>query len=457
METGPGEYEKSAKELLARLNRIPTWSLPASFIAIIGIGYFFTFFDISDIGFAMPAIAFQFRISPDSFVYLFLALSIGLIGYVVGSYVIGTISDLTGRFNAMILTMVITAVGSFGDAVSINIPMLTVFRFVTGIGLGADLNLVSSYITEFAPQHIRGRITIYAFLIGIMGQTITPFIALVLVHGTGPGWRYLFVIGGVISVIAFILRSKLPESPRWLVTRRHDLKSAEKVITDMERIAISKVGNLPQPLFQDVVLEEVKFPTLYLFRRPYSKRLAILAAMWFFWYIGNYGFLGDAATLVTELGIDVSSSILYLAIGAIGYPIGAVIMIFTADRFERKMVIFADAVVWTIGMATFSTATREGFLFGAFLASLSLGMFLQVAYTFTAESYPTRARASGFALTDGIGHAGGALGAIILPVIVVAYNFSTGFIFIGITGLAAGIFALAGPVSSKKSLEEISA
>ncbi|BAB60530.1 TVG1434253 [Thermoplasma volcanium GSS1] len=136
---------------------------------------------------------------------------------------------------------------------------------------------------------------------------------------------------------------------------------------------------------------------------------------------------------------------------------GALIMIFTADHFERKYVIFADTVVWFIGLFLFSIKIGTTIFIGSFLASMALGMYLQVAYTYTAENYPTRARSSGFALTDGIGHVGGALGALLLPVIVSAYSFSFGFKFIAITGLIAGILALFGPKSSKLTLEEISA
>ena len=78
------------------------------------MGYFFTFYDIADIGFAMPAIATQFNLTGNE--SLFVALSVGLIGYIVGSYLVGTLSDRSGRYKAMLATMIITAIGSFGDA-----------------------------------------------------------------------------------------------------------------------------------------------------------------------------------------------------------------------------------------------------------------------------------------------------------------------------------------------------
>ncbi len=93
---------------------------------------------------------------------------------------------------------------------------------------------------------------------------------------------------------------------------------------------------------------------------------------------------------------------------------------------------------------------------GSFMASLALGLYLQVAYTFTSESYPTRARSSGFALSDGLGHIGEIVGALALPLIVAGLGFFVGFAVIGITGLVAGAIALAGPSVTSLSLERIS-
>ena len=215
---------------------------------------------------------------------------------------------------------------------------------------------------------------------------------------------------------------------------------------------------MPEPHPENVVVEEPKFPTLYLFKKPYTGRMVLLIAVWFLWYIGNYAFLGDAASLLESIGFSEAAAILYIAIGAIiGYPAGALIMLYTSDRYERKHVIFAATVVWFLGMLAMATKTTDLLYFGSFLAAMGLGMYLQVAYTFTAENYPTRARSSGFGITDGIGHGGGALGAILLPVLVASYSWAFGFTFIGITGLAAGVLILvAGTKVSRRNLEDIS-
>jgi MFS transporter, putative metabolite:H+ symporter len=137
-------HSNRAAEILARQDRIEVWALPWFYLAIIGTGYFFTFYDIADIGFALPQIQTQFALTGNE--STFLALAIGLIGYAVGSIVIGSLADRLGRFRMLIVTILLTAIGSFGDAASQSLTMLVVFRFITGMGVGADLNLVSTYI-----------------------------------------------------------------------------------------------------------------------------------------------------------------------------------------------------------------------------------------------------------------------------------------------------------------------
>ena len=448
---GAGTDARRVAEVLARQDRIGVWALPWRYLAIIGTGYFFTFYDIANIGFAAPQIQDQFHLSGDE--STFLALAIGLIGYAVGSVLIGALADRVGRFRMLIVTIVLTAVGSFGDAASQSLAMLVVFRFVTGMGVGADLNLVSTYIGELAPAHLRGRISVITFLVGIIGQAVTPLIALALIPGLHNGWRWLFIIGGIIAVIALLARFDLPESPRWLALHGR-VPEAEELVAGMEERARSRGASLPEPEPAETDTRQ-GFPFTELLRAPYINRIAVLLAMWFFWYIGNYGFLGDAATLFAQHGLSAGTS--YLAIGAIGYPVGAIVMIAGIDRFERRLLLPASGAVWLIGMVLVGAAHAEGVLIlGAFLAAMALGMFLQAGYTYTAECFPTRARASGFSLCDGLGHGGGALGGLILPTIVSDLSYFAAFGIIGATGLIAGLIALLGPRVTNLSLERIS-
>ncbi len=453
--------EHEAKSIIARMQRIDKWPLPSSFLAIIAIGYFFTFYDVTDIGFAMPAIAPQFHLTGSE--SLFLALSIGLIGYVFGSFIIGVLSDKYGRYPMLIVTMILMAVGSFGDAASINLYMLIIFRFITGLGLGADLNLIPAYIGEFAPADRRGHLAQITFFLGILGQAVTPFVALALVPPYVFGWRILFFIGGLIAVIAVILRAQLPRSPRWLVSKGR-LKEADGIVANFESYLAKKGEKLPELTENDInkvdiVTETNRLPFSYLWQKPYRLRMVVFGLWWGLWYIGNYAFLGDAATLLSDTGISVASSILYLAIGAIGYPIGAISSWFISDKIERKYIVFGGSIMWLIAMIIFGTKANDiALIVGSFLASYSLAFLLGIAYIYTSESYPTRARTSGFAMGDGLGHIGGAIGALFLPLWVASIGFFGGFAFIGVTTMIAGIIlVIGGSVATKKQLETVSA
>jgi MFS family permease len=285
---------------------------------------------------------------------------------------------------------------------------------------------------------------------------VTPFVALGLVPNYTFGWRLLFVIGGVIATIAFIARFQLPESPRWLALHGRE-DEAEAIVAGMEANARARGISLPETESAEKVPAYRRVAFADLLEQPYLRRLAVLIPMWFLWYIGNYGFLGDSATLFAEHGHRLGDSILYLGIGAIGYPVGAGIMAVVADRVERRLLIFGSTLVWLAGMVVVGTLANDAVLIlGSFLASLALGLYLQVAYTYTAECFPTRARASGFALSDGIGHGGGAVGGLLLPTVVSSFSFFVGFVGIGITGAVAGLIALLGPRVSGRRLEHVS-
>ncbi|MBV8967130.1 MAG: MFS transporter, partial [Mycobacteriaceae bacterium] len=270
------------QHLLARLDRITAWSLPRGYLAVIGVGYFFVFYDISDIGYALPAISAQFNMTRSDGV--FVAVAVGLLGYVVGSIGIGSLADRAGRYRMLIVTMTLTALGSFGDAAAQGLITLTVFRFITGMGVGADLNLVSTYLSELTPARIRGRITVITFLVGITGQTLTPFIALALVPHLTYGWRLLFVIGGAIALLGLAARTVLPESPRWQVLAGR-LADAEATVERMEQSSAKRGIPLapPDPAAHEHIADTAGVGLAAILAPPYRRRLTVFVSMWFLW------------------------------------------------------------------------------------------------------------------------------------------------------------------------------
>lgn len=459
--TGSADLETQAR-LLARIDRIPGWPLAKLSFAVIGIAYFFVFYDIADIGYGIGQISTDWHLSSSA--GKFVAVAIGLIGYIVGSMVVGYVSDRSGRRPAFATALLLSALGSLGCALAWNEFSLSLFRFITGMGVGAALNIASTYLSEISPSKRRGRYSVITFMVGICGQAVTPFVALWLIpHGGvdgGSGWRVLFAIGAVVGLFGFFGSSVLPESPRWLATHGH-LDRSETILKEME-------DRFGEETHREITRKDLE-PAIRAIKEggdasaakwseflhsKYGVTALAMATMWFLWYIGNYGFLGDAADL---LGSNFNTgSTLFLGIGAIGYPVGALTMAWVADKYERKYLIFVDCAIWFIAMFLVATKASEPIVtVGSFLASFALGCYLQVGYAYTAENYPTHLRAKGFSLSDGVGHAGGAVGALLLPTLVSGTSFFTGFLIIGITGLLAGVIALAGPKSTGRSLEVV--
>lgn len=124
-----------------------------------GIFLFITLYDVINVGFALPYVPFVVSAAQAS-----LIASLGLWGYVVGAPIFSYIADVVGRRPTLVFTALLTALGSFGDALSVNYPMLAVFRFITGMAIGADLVLVMTYMAEMSPAAKRGQYTNLAFI-----------------------------------------------------------------------------------------------------------------------------------------------------------------------------------------------------------------------------------------------------------------------------------------------------
>ena len=449
-------------ELEARMERLPIRPYPRTWLIILGIGYFFAFYDIL-------ALSYNF-ISPMvsalslTIVLLSESASATLFGYIVGEYVISTVSDYTGRRIGLIINALFVAVGTLASALSLNATELIVSRFVTGMGIGAEISIINTYMSEVTPAHMRGKMTQWAYFAGALGFALTPFIAAVVIPINIDGWRYLFGIPAVIAIAVVFVRISMPETPRWLVLKGK-FSEAEKVISNMEAYVTSKIHKLPEVKAYHPEAFTTGFPTKEILTRKYAPRLAVIVVFWFLDYTLAYGFLGFAPTIFDTAGFTFLSTALYLGIGSTGYIVGAVSMTWIADKWERKYLVISAIMPAIVAAFVFALALIEHSVVliavGSFLGAFATA-FAVPAYTYTAEMFPTRARATGFALSDGIGHLGGAIVPFIFSAMVIleaSRIVATGskfFILLGIVEIIAAIVLLGGPRTTNKSLETIS-
>src|ERR1700759_3346263 len=254
----PGQASERARRprsVLARLDRIDAWSMPFLFLGIIGTGFLFAFYDVFDINvsFIQTCVALKHGCTPENAITtLRIPVVLNLAEYVIGALILAPISDRIGRRNMLMFTMGLTGLGALYSAVAPDYAHFVASRVVTGIGVGADLAIVNTFVGEVAPRRNRSRWISLIFIMSSLGALLGIWLGLVLTTEPAAwpngisfaqasptfmnGWRWMYAIGALLAVIGIALRVKLPESPRWLVGRGR-IEEADEVVTEMERVA----------------------------------------------------------------------------------------------------------------------------------------------------------------------------------------------------------------------------
>ncbi|ARM74673.1 MFS transporter [Acidianus manzaensis] len=469
---------KSA-QIIARLDRLPTWAFNYILLGIIGVGELFTFYDIFNINvsFVQTAVVL-FHVSPSNAAILLGPVVLGnLIGYVIGSLVLSPISDKIGRRNMLMITMLIMGLSSFYNAATFSYLEFLIARILTGIGVGADLAIVNTYISEVAPTHIRAKYVSLIFVFSTIGGFLAIWLGLILTTPSAPfpqglpfalggsgylatnGWRVMYIIGGFLAIIGLLLRFELPESPRWLIGKGR-INEAETIVRSMEE-KITKRGislpQIPNLVTMSKPQKEVPYSEI-LTNKFYLKRLAILMPMWFLAYTTVYSIASGLTSLLTAHGYSSSEAGVISAIGITGFVLAAIIATEFGEKIERKFWISIGALITVIGgiiVAIIPNIIIDGI--GAIILFIGFNVWVPVAYAWTAESFPTRARTSGFALCDGFGHLGGGIGVAYITSIAVLLPTLELFGLIAVFLVIAAIIALVGGhYTAHRRLDEIS-
>jgi MFS transporter, putative metabolite:H+ symporter len=211
------------------------------------------------------------------------------------------------------------------------------------------------------------------------------------------GWRWVVLIGAAASMVIWVLRLYLPESPLWLA--RHG--RMEEALQIMARLEASAGTASARPKFvADTVPARApsKVGFAELFRPPYLSLVALFMVFNFCQAFGFYGFANWVPTLLVEKGITVTKSLQYSFIVAFAYPIAPLLAASFADRLERKWIICgACAAIIVFGMA-FSQFTEPAALILSGVLLTAANTTMSYAYhAYQSEVFPTaiRARAAG--------------------------------------------------------------
>ena len=430
--------ERQARNAVARLDRLTVWPYPWWVLGTVGLGYFFAFFDITNIGLALPAIATSLH-AGDSVVSW--AVSSSLVGYILGALGNGMVSDRLGRLRALAVAYGLVTLGSATTAIAVNVGWLVGWRLVTGMGIGAAIATVTTYVGELAPAPVRGRYTGWATFWAFAGVAVTPFVAAGLVPTASWGWQVTLGIPVLAAVtLPGLLGRRLPESPRWLMSRgRYD--EAVRVIAAAEARPRTR-PDLPVETAPEIEAGNGgRAGYRAVFGRRLRGRALLLTTIWFFFYIQNYAFAGLGTTLLVEHGYSLSESILFSIPTSVANIAGAALTPFVSDRFERRKLIITVALVMVVAEVGIGAVDgMAAIIVGFFMVAFTTAMFDPLNYTLTAEQFPTRARNAGVAVADGIGHLGGAIAPPLILAIFGAFGFASAWIAMAASVLIAALF-----------------
>jgi cyanate permease len=270
----------------------------------------------------------------------------------------------------------------------------------------------------------------------------------------------MYGIGAWFPLVGVLLRSfALPESPRWLVAQGR-LSEAERVVSNMERQALIRIKELPAIAFTPsvgAISNHTSYRAIF-GHELYFKRTIILLVIWLLGYMAVYSIVTGLTVLLIALGYSASEAGLIAAIGVIGYLASGLITYLFAERLERKYWLLISAIVVLTGSILIAMS-RNNFgmtVLGCILLGLGANLWIPIIYTWSAENYPTRARTTGFALVDGVGHIGGGIGMSYVVVLIFKIGSFGTFMMMGCFILVAAWLAQFGPNTRDKCLDEVS-
>jgi putative MFS transporter len=345
-------------------------------------------------------------------------------------------------------------------AFSPNAPVLLVLRFIAGIGIGAELVIVDTYISDLVPPHSRGRFIAVSQTAGFLGAPVVALVSYLLIptNFLMEGWRWVMVIGGAGALLFWYLRSGLPESPRWLEVRgRHE--EAELIVREFEEAVAKETGKPLPPIEPTPVTVARSAPFSEIWSPTYRVRTIAMMVFQFCQTFGYYGFTAWATTLVVAKGFTLVTSLQYTFFIAILAPVGGVAAYFLLERVERKwLVVVAALLIAAFGLGFGFAQTAALVVLTGALVTFCNNVFSAALHTYGSEIFPTRARATGEGFTYSWSRLSSALSAFVIGALLAAAGVESVFVVIAAAMvIAAGAVAFFGPQVNRRAVEMVAA
>lgn len=445
-----GDAEAAA--LLARMESVPfsRWHMRARLI--MGSATFFDAFDALSLAFVLPILIGLWGMSPQE-VGILIAAS--YMGQLLGALLFSWLAEKFGRIRSATAAIFIMSALSVGCAMAGNFPALLACRFVQGIGVGGEMPVAATYISELSQARGRGRFFLLYEMIFPIGLMATGQIGAWLVPILG--WKTMFLVGGVPGLVIAVLVMRLPESPRWLISKGR-LAQAAAIVGKIEASTVHRVPSVLSPL-PSLSLTARRSRWRELVSRSYYRRTLVAGALWasaFFIANGLNNWMPSLYRTVYGLGLQ--DSLRAASLTNVAQVILLLICAFSIDHIGRRRWTVASFVAGGSLLAILGAVGAHSILSVVILATLSygvIGSINAVLYLYTPEIYPTRMRAIGTGLATSWLRLASAAGPVLVGMLVDAKGIGSVFLMFAAVSVIGALAATRMIETRGRRLEEI--
>ncbi|MFT4258757.1 MFS transporter [Microbacterium sp.] len=429
----------SRASLAQRMDELPFTRRHLRLLSGSGLGWALDAMDVGLISFILAALTQQWGLSKGEAGWI---ASVGFIGMALGATLGGLLADRLGRRQVFALTLLVYGLATGASALVGSIALLLVLRFIVGLGLGAELPVASTYVSEFAPARIRGRLVVVLEAFWAVGWTAAAIIGYLVIPASDDGWRWAFALGAIPAAYALFVRWRMPESPRWLAVRGR-IAEAERIVTSLERdagiVAGPAINKEPAPR---TITATTRARVMTLWHPEFRMRTLCLWIVWLGVNFAYYGAFIWIPSILVDAGFDLVRSFGFTLIITLAQLPGYAVAAWLIEVWGRRLTLSVFLLGSAVAALFFGTADSVGAIIasGMTLSFFNLGAW-GALYAVTPEVYPTSLRATGAGWAAGIGRLASIAAPLAVPVLLVQGGAPLVFVLFGVCFVIAAVAA----------------
>jgi putative MFS transporter len=393
-----------------RLDRLPFTRTHGRMLTGSGIGWALDAMDVGLMSFVIAALGVHWGISKEEGSMI---ASAGFVGMAIGASLGGLLADKFGRRHIFTVTLLVYGLATGAAALSAGVAMLIALRVVIGLGLGAELPVASTLMSEFAPKRIRGRVIVWLEAFWALGWILAAVIGtFVAAHGSN-GWRWALAIGLIPALWAVVVRLTMPESVRYLESEGR-IDEAEATTRRFEQAA-----GVPAPARTREVADAPDTPRPSIWSRRLRRRTIALWTVWFCINLSYYGAFTWIPTLLVDRGFDLTTSFTFTLIITLAQLPGYACSAWLIEKLGRRWTLTLFLAGSAISAACYGLAASEPTIIaaGCALSFSNLGAW-GALYAIGPELYPTAVRGTGTGAAAGFGRVASIIAPFLVPLLI---------------------------------------